>query len=76
MATQTTTEPVQTLATEGETSSARQGGGPPDDVPNPQWFGGSGFPYRAPRGVGGGGGGGRGGGGGGGPLGAAGNPDD
>ena len=42
MATQTTTEPVQILATEGETSSARQGGGPPIDPPDPQWFGGSG----------------------------------
>ena len=63
MATQTTTEPTQTLTTEEGTSSARKGGGPPDDEPNPQWFGGSAFPYRMPRGGGDGGGGGGGGGG-------------
>ena len=40
MATQTTTEPAQTLATEEGTSSARKGGGPPDDAPNPQ------LPYK------------------------------
>ena len=45
MATQTTTEPVQTLTTQGETSSARKGEGPPDDEPNQPWFGGSAFPY-------------------------------
>ena len=72
MATQTTTEPVQTFATEGEASSARRGRGPPDDAPDPQWFTGSGFPYQAPRGTGGGGSGGDGGGGG--PPGVAGNP--
>ena len=73
MATQTTTEPAQTFATEGEPSSVRKGRGPPDDAPDPQWFGGSGFPYRAPdRGPDGGGGSG---GGRGFPR-AAGNPDD
>ena len=36
MATQTTTEPVQTLATEGEPSSVRKGRGPPDDEPDSQ----------------------------------------
>ena len=45
MATQTTTELTQTLATKEGTSLARKGGGPPDDEPNPQWFGGSVFPY-------------------------------
>ena len=65
MATQTTTEPVHTANVEEGTSSARKGGGPPEDAP---WFGGSGFPYRANRGGGGddgddGGGGGGGGGG-------------
>ena len=79
MAMQTTTKPTQTLATEEGTSTVQKGRGPPDDMPNPSWFGGSGFPYRTPgRGDGGddgGGGGGRGGG----PPRAAGpgrNPDD
>ena len=39
MATQITTEPTQTHATEEGMSSAQKGGGPPDDEPNPQWFG-------------------------------------
>ena len=75
MAMQTTTKPTQTLTPEEGLSSVCKGGGPPDDTPNPAWFGGSGFPYRAP---GGGGGGDGGGGEGGGPPRAAvgGNPDD
>ena len=82
MATQTVTEPTQTFAPEeGPSSSVHKGGGPPEDAPDPVWFSGSGFPYRAPRGGDGGGdgvGGGGGGGGGGGPPAAAGggNPDD
>ena len=78
MATQTTTEPVQIIDTQEESSSARRGGEPPIDPPNPQWFGGSGFPYRPPaRGGGGGGDGGGGGGGGGRGLPAvAGNPNN
>ena len=81
MATQTTTEPAQTLATEEGTSSVRKGRGPPDDAPDPQWFGGSAFPYRGPgrrndRGGKGGGRGGDEGGGGGGPPRAARDPDD
>ena len=55
MATQTINQPTQTLAAEEGTSSVQKGGGPPDDEPNPSWFGGSGFPYRAPSGGGGGG---------------------
>ena len=39
MATQTTTKPVQMLAPEEGPSSVRKGGGPPDDAPDPQWFG-------------------------------------
>ena len=59
MAMQTTTEPMQTFAPEAGTSSVRKGGGPPDDGPNPHWFGSPGFPRGAPsRGGGGGGGGG------------------
>ena len=82
MATQTTTEPMQTLAPEEGTSSVQKGGGPPDDDPNQLLFGGSVFPYRAPirgdGGHGGGGGGGDGGGGGrgGGPPRAARDLDD
>ena len=49
MATQTTTEPVQVHTHEEEpSSSACKGGGPPGDEPDPRWFAGSGFPYRAP----------------------------
>ena len=77
MATQTMTEPTQTFTTEGETSSARKGGGPPRD--EPKWLSGSGYPFRMPGGGGGRGrGGDKGGGGGGGPP-AAGlgrNPDN
>ena len=71
MATQTTTEPTHTFAPEEGPSSVRKGGGPLGDAPDPRWFGGSGFPYRAPRDGGGGGGGGE-------PPAAAGggNPDD
>ena len=58
MATQTTTEPTQTFVPEEGSSSVRKGGGPPGDAPDPAWFGGSGFPYCAPRDGGGGGGGG------------------
>ena len=76
MATQTTTEPTQIFVPEeNPSSSARKGGGPPGDDPDPRWFGGSGFPYHAPRG---GGGDGDGGGGGEGPPAAVGrgNPND
>ena len=66
MATQTMTKPTQTIAAEGEASSAQRGRGPPGDAPDPHWFGGTGHPFNMP---GGGGGGGSGGGGGG-------NPDD
>ena len=59
MATQTTTEPTQVYVPEEDpSSSACKGGGPPGDAPDPRWFGGSGFLYRAPEGGGGGGGGG------------------
>ena len=61
MATQTTTEPTQSVAPEEGPSSVRKGGGPPEDAPDPAWFGGSGFPYCAPGGGSGGGGGGGGG---------------
>ena len=72
MAMQTTTELVQAFATEEGMSSVHKGGGPPDDESHPGWFGGSGFPYRAPSGSGGGRGGrGGGGDGGGGPAAAA-----
>ena len=66
---QTTTEPMQTLATEEGPSSVRRGGGPLGEEPDPTWFGGTGHPFNMPGGGGGGGGssgGGRGGGGGGG----------
>ena len=80
MATQTTTEPVQVQAPEEDpSSSVHKGGGPPGDEPDPRWFAGSGFPYRAPGGGGGGGGeggGDRGGGGGGLPAGRGGDPND
>ena len=68
MATQTTTEPTRVNVQEG-TSSLRKGGAPPDDTPDPSWFGGSGFPYRRPED-------GNRGGGGGGPPGAAGPRED
>ena len=58
MATQTTTKPTQTFATEGKTSSAQKGGGPPRDEPDPRWFSGSGYPFNRPGGIGGEGGGG------------------
>ena len=65
MAMQTATEPTQNITPEEGSSSVRKGGGPPEDAPDPAWFGGSGFPYHAPgrRGGGGGDGGGDGGGG-------------
>ena len=73
MATQTTTEPTQVYAPEGDPScSIHKGGGPPGDEPDPRWFAGSGFPYRTPGG-GAVGGGGRGGGP---PADRRGNPDD
>ena len=40
MATQTTTKPTQTFAPEEGMSSVHKGGGPPDNAPNPAWFGG------------------------------------
>ena len=78
MSTQTMTKPTQTVAAEGEVSSARRCGGPPEGAPDPHWFGGTGHPFNMPGGGSGGGGGGggsdsRGGGGGGG---GGGNPDD
>ena len=86
MATQTVTEPTRVHAPEEDPSSSiRKGGGPPEDNPDPRWFAGSGFPYRAPGrdggdggggGGGGRGGGGRGRGGGGPPADRRGNPDD
>ena len=62
MTTQTTIEPMQTVPPEEGTSTIQQGGGPPEDPPDPRWFGGLGFPYNLPSGSGRGGGGGGGGG--------------
>ena len=56
MSTQVMTEPAQTIATEGEASSAQRGGGPPGDAPDPRWFRGTGHPFNMPGGGGGGGG--------------------
>ena len=56
MATQTTTESIKVDTQEEGASSLRKGGAPPDDVPNPSWFGGSEFPYRRPEDGRGGGG--------------------
>ena len=64
MTTQTITEPIQAIASEGERTFAWRGGGPPEENPNPRWFGGSGNPLNFPRGGDGGSGGGSGGGGG------------
>ena len=74
MATQTTTKPMQTFATEEGPSTVRRGGGPPGDEPDPRWFGGTGHPFNMPRGGRGGGGNGDNGGGGGGSGG--GDPND
>ena len=54
MSTQVVTEPTQTIATEGEASSAWRGGGPPGDAPDPRWFEGTGHPFNMPGGGGGG----------------------
>ena len=61
MTTQTVTEPTQAIAAEGEHTFAWRGGGPPEEDPNPRWFGWSGNPFNLPErsgeGSGGGGGG-------------------
>ena len=58
MTTQTTTDPMQTLATEEGPSTIHRGGGPAGEEPDPNWFGGTGCPFNMPGGGGGGGGGG------------------
>ena len=75
MSTQTIVEPMQTVPPE-ETSTIQRGGGPPEDPPDPRWFGGSGFPFNLPSGSGRGGGGGGDGGGGGGDGGGGGGGGD
>ena len=75
MTTQTVTEPIQTTP-QRESSAIQRGGGPPDNLPNPRWFRGTGLPFKLPMGGGGGGGSGGGGGGGGGGSGGGGGGGD